>query len=86
MEETVDTRALVHTVKDLCRVCYTCVRECPVKAIRIVDGQAEVVPERCIVASMLKKLGFGRVFEVGMGADLVAKAYETHINNDPQIC
>jgi len=39
---------LVYTVKDRCRVCYTCVRECPVKAIKIVNGQAEVMPERCI--------------------------------------
>lgn len=30
-------------------MCYTCVRECPAKAIRIVDGQAEVVGTRCIV-------------------------------------
>lgn len=41
-------RQLVYTVKDRCRVCYTCVRECPVKAIRIINGQAEVMPERCI--------------------------------------
>lgn len=39
---------LVFTVKNRCRVCYTCVRECPVKAIRIVNGQAEVMSERCI--------------------------------------
>jgi len=39
---------LVYTVKDRCRVCYTCVRECPVKAIRIFNGQAEVMAERCI--------------------------------------
>ncbi len=39
---------LVYTVKDRCRVCYTCVRECPVKAIKIINGQAEVMPERCI--------------------------------------
>jgi len=39
---------LVYTVKDRCRVCYTCVRECPVKAIKIIVGQAEVMPERCI--------------------------------------
>jgi len=39
---------LVITQKDKCRVCYTCVRECPAKAIRIADGQAEVIPERCI--------------------------------------
>ncbi len=41
-------RQLVFTVKDRCRVCYTCVRECPCKAIRIVNGQAEVINERCI--------------------------------------
>jgi two-component system NtrC family sensor kinase len=39
---------LVYTVKELCRVCYTCVRECPAKAIRIINGQAEVISERCI--------------------------------------
>ena len=39
---------LVYTIKDRCRVCYTCVRECPVKAIKIINGQAEVLQERCI--------------------------------------
>ncbi len=135
MEQQAERRGLVYTVKDLCRVCYTCVRECPVKAIRIVDGQAEVVTERCIAcgnctivcsqgakvyersidrvnallhgeqeviamvapsyvaefeeipdmalfAGMLKSLGFNHMYEVGMGADLVAKAYEKLINND----
>lgn len=38
----------VTTVKERCRMCYTCVRECPAKAIRVVTGQAEVVSERCI--------------------------------------
>ncbi len=136
MEQIKKKRGLVYTVKDLCRVCYTCVRECPVKAIRIVDGQAEVVAERCIAcgnctivcsqgakvyersvdrvnallqsekeliaivapsyvaefeeipdmalfAGMLKKLGFSQLFEVGMGADLVAEAYEKLINGSP---
>lgn len=39
---------LVSTIKERCRVCYTCVRDCPAKAIRISGGQAEVIPERCI--------------------------------------
>ncbi len=39
---------LVSTIKGLCRVCYTCVRECPVKAIKIIDGQADIINERCI--------------------------------------
>ncbi|MEI8347047.1 MAG: [Fe-Fe] hydrogenase large subunit C-terminal domain-containing protein, partial [Pseudomonadota bacterium] len=42
------TGHLIHTIKEKCRVCYTCVRECPAKAIRISGGQAEIIPERCI--------------------------------------
>ena len=38
----------VTTIKERCRMCYTCVRECPAKAIRVVTGQAEVIAERCI--------------------------------------
>lgn len=38
----------IETVKEKCRVCYTCVRECPAKAIRIENGQAEVLADRCI--------------------------------------
>jgi iron only hydrogenase large subunit-like protein len=41
-------KKLVFTVKERCRVCYTCVRECPAKAIRITGGQAEVITARCI--------------------------------------
>ena len=43
-----DSAPLIRTVPERCRVCYTCVRECPAKAIRILQGQAEVLPERCI--------------------------------------
>jgi len=39
---------MIITLKDKCRVCYTCVRECPAKAIRIADGQAEIITARCI--------------------------------------
>ena len=48
MSNPKSTLPLVYTVKDRCKVCYTCVRECPAKAIKIVDGQAEVIAERCI--------------------------------------
>lgn len=41
-------KQLVFTVKDRCRVCFTCVRDCPAKAIKIINGQAEVISERCI--------------------------------------
>jgi len=39
---------LVRSIREKCRVCYTCVRQCPAKAIRIEQGQAGVIPERCI--------------------------------------
>ncbi len=31
-----------------CKECYRCVRECSVKAIKINDGQAEIVKDKCI--------------------------------------
>ncbi|MCD4770147.1 MAG: 4Fe-4S binding protein [Bacteroidales bacterium] len=43
-----ENNPLVYTVRNLCKVCYTCVRECPVKAIKIINGQAEVITNRCI--------------------------------------
>jgi signal transduction histidine kinase/Fe-S-cluster-containing hydrogenase component 2 len=39
---------LVRSIREKCKVCYTCVRQCPAKAIRIEQGQAGVIPERCI--------------------------------------
>lgn len=31
-----------------CKQCYSCVRNCPVKAVRIKDGKAEIIQTRCI--------------------------------------
>lgn len=56
MDKKVNNKQLVYTIKDLCRVCYTCVRECPVKAIRIINGQAEIIPERCIACGNCTKV------------------------------
>jgi transcriptional regulator with PAS, ATPase and Fis domain/iron only hydrogenase large subunit-like protein len=36
------------TVKENCRKCYACVRNCPVKAIRVQRNYAEVIDDRCI--------------------------------------
>ena len=35
--------------KGNCSDCYKCLRSCPSKAIKIIDGRAEVVKEMCIV-------------------------------------
>ena len=39
---------IISTIKASCRDCYKCVRYCPVKAIKVTDGHAEVIEDRCI--------------------------------------
>ena len=39
---------IVSTIGLKCKRCYSCVRECPAKAIRVENGQAVVITERCI--------------------------------------
>jgi DNA-binding NtrC family response regulator/iron only hydrogenase large subunit-like protein len=38
----------IKTVKERCRKCYSCVRNCPVKAIKVKKDHAEVIHDRCI--------------------------------------
>ncbi|HUT13366.1 MAG TPA: [Fe-Fe] hydrogenase large subunit C-terminal domain-containing protein [Thermoguttaceae bacterium] len=48
--------AIVSTIPEKCKRCYTCVRECPAKAIRVEHGQAMVVEERCIACGNCVKV------------------------------
>ncbi len=36
------------TFKERCRLCYSCVRSCPVKAIKVDNGFAQIMYDRCI--------------------------------------
>lgn len=38
----------IYTEPENCQDCYKCIRECPVKAIRIEDNKAYIMEERCI--------------------------------------
>ena len=38
----------VYTLTNECHDCYKCIRECPVKAIKIENGHASVIPEKCV--------------------------------------
>ena len=40
--------SIVRTIREKCRRCYTCVRSCPAKAIKVEGGQAAVIEERCL--------------------------------------
>ena len=43
-----EMHGVISTLKTNCKDCYKCLRSCPVKAIKVVAGHAQVVPERCI--------------------------------------
>lgn len=40
---------VITTITANCKDCYKCVRHCPMKAIRVAEGHAEVIDELCVV-------------------------------------
>jgi signal transduction histidine kinase/iron only hydrogenase large subunit-like protein len=47
---------VLSTIKEKCRRCYSCVRKCPAKAIKVEDGQAKVMGDRCIACGSCIKV------------------------------
>ncbi|MDZ7370367.1 MAG: ATP-binding protein, partial [candidate division KSB1 bacterium] len=39
---------VIWTLEEKCRRCYSCIRECPAKAIKVEHGQAKVIENRCL--------------------------------------
>jgi signal transduction histidine kinase/iron only hydrogenase large subunit-like protein len=39
---------VVWTIEEKCKRCYSCIRECPAKAIKVENGQAKVIESRCL--------------------------------------
>ena len=72
---------VVTTIKEKCRRCYTCVRECPARAIRVVNGQAEVIEERCIACGNCVKVCKQNAKKVLSHKDIVFEM----INSDKQV-
>jgi iron only hydrogenase large subunit-like protein len=46
----------VYTIVNECQDCCKCVRHCPSKAIKVVDGRASVVPELCVSCGLCVKI------------------------------
>ena len=65
---------IVSTISDRCKRCYSCVRECPAKAIKVVNGQAAVMSERCIVCGHCVKV-------CSQNAKKIQSAVETVMND-----
>ncbi len=69
------TAGIVSTIEDRCRRCYSCIRECPAKAIRVESGQAMVISERCIACGHCVKVCSQNAKHVYSEIDLVLKEF-----------
>jgi signal transduction histidine kinase/NAD-dependent dihydropyrimidine dehydrogenase PreA subunit len=48
--------AVVTTIEGKCRRCYSCIRNCPAKAIKVEKGQSKVIEERCVTCGSCIKV------------------------------
>jgi two-component system NtrC family sensor kinase len=64
---------IVSTIPEKCRRCYACVRECPVKAIKVISGQATVIAEQCIACGNCVKVCTQKAKRIEDATMLVAR-------------
>jgi len=48
-----------------CRECYACIRACPVKAVKMADGQVDIIEERCVYCGRCTVACPGSSLELG---------------------
>ena len=70
-------RAIVSTITDRCKRCYSCIRECPAAAIRVVDAQAQVIEERCIACGHCVKVCSQDAKQILSEVDIVFELLQT---------
>ena len=67
---------IVSTIPERCRRCYTCVRECPAKAIKVIAGQATVIAEQCIACGNCVKVCTQKAKRIEDSTMLVSRMLE----------
>jgi signal transduction histidine kinase/iron only hydrogenase large subunit-like protein len=67
---------IVSTIPEKCRRCYACVRECPVKAIKVIAGQATVIEEFCIACGNCVKVCTQKAKRIEDATTLVSRLLE----------
>lgn len=72
---------IVQTREGLCKKCYSCIRGCPVKAIKVQNDQAYVIKENCISCGNCIKLCSQDAKEVeeGQSIEEIFKSSKTKI-------
>jgi two-component system, NtrC family, sensor kinase len=63
--------SIVYTEREKCKGCYTCIRNCPAKAIRVREGLAEVIKERCIACGTCVQVCVAKAKQVGSDTEVV---------------
>jgi two-component system, NtrC family, sensor kinase len=69
--------SIVSTIPEKCRRCYACVRECPVKAIKVIAGQAAVIAEQCIACGSCVKVCTQKAKRIEDATVLVGRMLES---------
>jgi len=67
----VPASGIVHTIGVRCKRCYTCVRSCPSRAVKVEGGQAKVIEERCIACGYCVKVCAQSAKEIESGLPAV---------------
>lgn len=70
--------SIIYTMRERCTGCYACIRNCPVKAIRIRQGLAEIVKEHCIDCANCVKVCVTKAKQVESDVGLVWQMLSQH--------
>jgi len=72
--------AIVSTIPGKCKKCYSCVRNCPARAIRVRFGQAEVMEDRCIACGTCLRVCAQKAKQVETHLPYVAELLKSNSN------
>ncbi|RCK79578.1 MAG: [FeFe] hydrogenase large subunit, fused to signal transduction histidine kinase [Candidatus Ozemobacter sibiricus] len=67
--------AVVRTSSGKCKRCYTCVRQCPVKAISVEQGMAQVIEDFCVSCGTCVRVCNQKAKEVDSDVERVRQAF-----------
>ncbi len=68
---------VINFSKDKCRNCYKCIRNCPIKAIKLKDGHAQIISSMCIGCGYCIKICPHNAKEIHNDVDQVKKWFKT---------